>query len=385
MQEQTIIQKCADNQKAMEAFLEKLVNIDSKIDNPEGIAQVAHIIGDKLKEIGFSVEYLCGGELPTHVYAERKSGNPEAKNVLVTGHMDTVFDKGTVKERPFRIDGDKAYGPGVADMKSGITIALHALQVLLEEGWDKHNVVVCFAGDEEAGHPETDFKERLIALAKNIDVAFNFETGVDNGDLVVARRGVMYPIFTVEGVSAHSGKDPDKGASAIKELAHKILDAYALDDKERGINFNAGLIRGGVVANGIAGHAEVEADFRFDKAADKDYIVEGLKKVCEKVYVPNTKTTLTIEESRTFLPMEKLPGADEIFALMQEQAGKIGREINPITVGSGSDSCWTTFAGVPTICAMGGRGGLNHSELEYLFIDSLTDRAQIFALTLMNL
>lgn len=385
MQEQVIIKKCAEKQPAMEKFLESLVNIDSKIDNPEGIEQVAHIIGGKLKDIGLDISYIGGSGMPTHVYAEKKSDDPEAKNLLLIGHMDTVFDKGTAKERPFKIEGDKAYGPGVADMKSGITIALHALETLYEEGWNKHNITVFFAGDEEAGHPETDFKERVMEIAKGMDAAFNFETGVDNGDMVVSRRGVMYPIFTVEGIAAHSGKDPEKGASAIKELAYKILEGYSLDDKERGINFNAGLIRGGVVANGIAGHAELEADFRFDEAKDKEYIEEKLKEIANKVHVKGTTTKLTIEENRTFLPMEKLSGADELLAVIQEQARKVGREVNPITVGSGSDSCWTTYAGVPTICAMGGRGGLNHSEKEYLFIDSLTDRTQILALTLMNL
>ncbi len=385
MQESKIIEKCAQNQKAMEAFLEKLVNIDSKLNDPEGVARVAHLIGEKMQRIGLEVEYLNGGELPTHIRAVKKSQNANAKNVLIIGHMDTVFDKGTAAQRPFRIEGEKAYGPGVADMKSGITIALNALQVLYEEGWNEHNITVLLAGDEEAGHPETDFKERLIQTAENMDVCFNFETGVDNGDLVVSRRGVMYPVFKVEGKSAHAGKDPEKGASAIKELAYKILKCYELDDKERGINFNAGIIRGGLVANGIAGHAEVEADFRFDKVEDAPYIVEKLQEIADEVYVPGTKTSLSIDDKRTFLPMVECPGADALFKLMQEQAAKLGRTIQPITVGSGTDSCWTTYKGVPTICALGGRGGMNHSEKEYLFIESLTDRSQLFALTLLHL
>lgn len=385
MEEKVIIEKCAQKQKEMEQFLESLVNIDSKIDNPQGIGQVAHIIGDKLETFGFEVDYLDGGALPVHIHATKNSQSKNAKNVLLIGHMDTVFDKGTAAERPFRIEGEKAYGPGVADMKSGITIALFALKTLYEEGWDRHNVTILLAGDEEAGHPDTDFKEYLMKTAEQMDVCFNFETGVDSGNLVVARRGVMYPVFTVEGKSAHAGKDPEKGASAIKELAYKITRCYELDDKERGINFNAGVIRGGLVANGIAGHAQVEADFRFDKADDADYIIKKLQEVADEVHVPGTRTILTIDADRTFLPMEQCEGSDTLFSLIQEQAGKIGRTLEPITVGSGSDSCWTTVKGVPTICAMGGRGGMNHSEKEYLFIDSLTDRAQIFALTMMNL
>lgn len=380
-----LIQKCADHQLEMVRFLERIVNIDSKIDNPEGIREVAEIIGDKLEYLGFEVKYLDGDGLPTHVYAIRKGNKSNAKNIMILGHMDTVFDKGTAKERPFTIIEDKAYGPGVADMKSGITIALFAIQSLSEIGWNEHNLTVFLCGDEEAGHPNTNVKDKLIEVAKGMDAVFNMETGFDNGDVVVSRRGVLYPEFIVEGISAHSGKDPDKGANAIKEIAHKVGELYKLDDSVKGINFNAGIIKGGIVANGVAGHAELYGDFRFDKAADLDYIKQSLTKVAGEIHVPKTKTSLKIDDNRTFLPMEMVEGSQELIKLIQEQAKKIGREVNPIMVGSGSDSCWTTLAGVPTICAMGGRGGLNHSENEYLYIESLTDRAQLLALSILSI
>ncbi len=382
---EVLIRQCAAHQPEMVKFLESIVNIDSKVDNPEGIKQVAEIIGEKLKTLGFDVKYLDGNGLPTHVHAFKKGNKPDAKNIMILGHMDTVFDKGTAKERPFTIIGDKAYGPGVADMKSGITIALFAIQSLGEIGWNDHNLTVFFCGDEEPGHPKTDCKEKLIEAARDMDVVFNMETGVDNGDVVIARRGVLYPEFIVEGISAHSGKDPEKGANAIKEIAHKIGELYKLDDPVKGINFNAGIIKGGIVANGIAGHAELYGDFRFDKAEDLDYIKQALKAVADDVYVPRTKTHLTINDNRTFLPMEQVDGAQEVFDLIKEQGDTLGFDIKPIVVGSGSDSCWTTSVGVPTICAMGGRGGLNHSEKEYLYIDSLTDRTQLLALTIQNL
>lgn len=183
--------------------------------------------------------------------------------------MDTVFKEGTVAERPFTVIGDKAFGPGVADMKSGITIALFALENLYNLGWDKHNITVCFAGDEEYGHPNTNFKQLLVDVARECDMAFNMETGFDNGDVVIARRGVMYPVIQVEGISVHAGKDPEKGANAIRELAYKVEQFYGLDDAVRGTNFNAGVIRGGIIANGVAGHAELEADFRFNRAKDQ--------------------------------------------------------------------------------------------------------------------
>lgn len=380
-----LIKQCAAHQPEMVKFLESIVNIDSKVDNPQGIKEVAEIIGEKLKTLGFAVEYLDGNGLPTHVYAVKKGENPHAKNIMILGHMDTVFDKGTAAERPFTVEGEMAYGPGVADMKSGITIALYAIESLGEVGWNEHNITVLFVGDEEPGHPNTNIKIKLMEIAKGMDVVFNMETGVDNGDVVVSRRGVLYPEFVVEGISAHSGKDPEKGANAIKEISYKIGELYKLDDPIKGINFNAGVIKGGIVANGVAGHAELYGDFRFDKAEDLEYIKQALQNVSDSVYVPKTKTTLKIDDQRTFLPMEKVDGIEAIFDILKKQGEKLGFAIQPITVGSGSDSCWTTFVGTPTICAMGGRGGLNHSEKEYLYIDSLTDRAQLLALTIQNL
>ena len=376
------MQACAERQQEMVLFLEKLVNIDSMIDNPEGTAQIAKILGAKLQKMGFSVETFDGGDLPTNLLARKKSANPDAKTILVLGHMDTVFKKGTVAERPFTIIGDKAYGPGVVDMKSGITLALFALENLYSLGWDKHNIVICFAGDEEYGHPDTNFKQRLMEVARECDLAFNMETGFDNGDVVIARRGVMYPVIQVEGISAHAGKDPEKGANAIRELAYKIEQFYGLDDPVRGTNFNAGVIRGGIIANGVAGYAELESDFRFNRAKDQPHIVEQLEKVIAEVHVPKTKTTMKIDDVRTFLPMEKVEGTDKILDVVKEQAKKVGLDINGIMVGSGSDSCWVTYVGTPIICAMGGRGGMSHGEKEYLHLNSLTDKSQIFALTL---
>lgn len=384
MNDRKIMQACAARQDEMLLFLEKIVNIDSMIDNPEGTAQMAEIIGGKLKEMGFSVDTFDGGDLPTNLLARKKSASPDAKTILVAGHMDTVFKKGTVAERPFRIAEGKAYGPGVVDMKSGITIALFALENLYHMGWDKHNIIVCFAGDEEYGHPDTNFKQLLMDVACECDMAFNMETGFDSGDVVIGRRGVMYPVIQVEGISAHAGKDPEKGANAIRELAYKIEKFYDLDDPVRGTNFNAGVIRGGIIANGVAGYAELESDFRFNRAKDQPYIVERLEKVIAEVHVPKTKTTMKIDNVRTFLPMEKVEGTDAILEIVKEQAKKAGFAINGITVGSGSDSCWITSVGTPTICAMGGRGGMSHGEKEYLDVTSLTDKSQVFALTLQH-
>lgn len=366
----------------MVAFLEKLVNIDSGIDRPEGIKQVAEIIGAKLSKIGFTVEYLDYPGKTTHVIA-RKNGTG-SKNVMIIGHMDTVFPKGTAAERPFTIKDGKAYGPGVLDMKSGITIALFALQALKEQEWNEKNITVFFCGDEELGHPFSDAKDLFTKEAKDKDAVFNMETGSDLGTVVVGRRGVAYPEITVIGKSAHSGKDPEKGASATLELAHKIVDLYKYNNAETGVAYNAGVISGGITANSIAGEAKVLSDFRFKKWEQFKQIKAALDEVVKKVYVPNTKTTYTINEARTFMPMEMTEANLSLYEIVKKQGEKLGIQVEKIYVGAGSDSCWTSGVGAPTVCSMGARGEMNHSEKEYMQLYSLTERAKLLALSIQS-
>jgi glutamate carboxypeptidase len=270
-------------------------------------------------------------------------------------------------------------------MKSGIAIALFALQGLHEEQWSEHNLTVFFCGDEETGHPRTNAKEIIRELARGKDAVFNMETGNLDGSVVVSRKGLAYVGFRVDGIAAHSGKDPEKGASAIRELCFKIGKLYAIEDPEKGISFNAGKIAGGIVANGIASYAEFWGDCRFARAGDYEDILDFFRRVAEEVHVPRTRTTFVYDEKRTFLPMDRTEGNMKLYEVVRRQGEKLGIEVKGIPLGSCSDSCWTVQVGAPTVCAMGGRGLFNHSPEEYMILSSLTERAQLLALSLQNL
>ena len=382
--EQKFVEKVDTYYDDMVETLKSMVNIDSGEDNPEGIEQVAHIIGDFLKNIHFQVEYLEYPGICTHVKATRRSANPDAKEVMIIGHMDTVFPKGTAADRPFTIEGEKAYGPGVLDMKSGITIALYALKAMDELDLYHNHVTVMFAGDEEPGHPRTDAKALFKAEAKNKNAVFNMETGADNGSVVVGRKAIFYPIIDVEGIAAHSGKDPQKGASAILELMKKIEDCYAFAAADDDITFNCGIIKGGIVANGIPAHAQMQGDFRWSKVESGPKIIEAMKEICAKKYDPRTTTTYVMDPNRGFtFPLEPDEKVMKLFDVVHAQGEKIGVDIQPIRVGAGADSNATYEAGAPSVCAMGGRGELNHSAQEYLWLYSLTERAKILGLSVM--
>lgn len=385
MNEKAIMEKIDGYYDSMIETLKSMVNIDSGMDCPEGIHEVAAIIGNFLKDLKFEVEYLETPGIATHVLAKRKGSKPDAKNVMILGHMDTVFPKGTAADRPFSMDNEKAYGPGVLDMKSGITIALYALKAMDELEMFENNVTVLLAGDEECGHAYTDAVEKIKEVATGQNAVFNMETGADSGSVVLSRTGIYYPEIIVEGIAAHSGKDPEKGASAIRELVFKLVDLYNFSDTDDDIAFNAGIIKGGVAANGIAAHAECYADFRYKKVEAGPKILKAVDEICNgKTYVPRTHTKLTLDPKRGFIPMECSEESMKLFEIVHAQGEKVGIDIKGIAVGAGSDSCYTAVVGAPTVCAMGARGELNHGAKEYIWLYSLTEKAKVLALSILS-
>ena len=359
-------------------FLETLVNIDSGNDSPEGVAKVARIVGGKLQEMHFDVEYLEYPGACTHLLAKKKGTGD--KEVMIIGHMDTLFPVGTAAVRPFTIKDDKAYGPGVLDMKGGITIALFALEALYESGWNDKNITVFFAGDEEFAHPKTNAPELFEKYARGKDAVFNMETASAGQAVLVGRKGNIHPELIVKGISAHAGADLDKGASAIVELAHKIIAVNNLTDFSRGLTFNCGVIKGGTVANAVADYASVVIDMRYLTVADGEYGIESLRKIAAQSVVPGTTTEVANLRER-FTPMEVTEGNLKLYEIVREQGRKLGLDIEKKVGGGASDAGWTVRAGAPSICSMGARGALNHSEREYIFLAGLVERAKLLALS----
>ena len=374
-----LLQAIETKHEKMVQFLEKMVNIDSGIDSPEGVANVARIIGDKLAEMDFSVEYLDYPGACTHLLAKKQgTGN---KEVMIIGHMDTLFPIGTVAKRPFTIKDGKAYGPGVLDMKGGITIALFALEALYESGWNDKNVTVLFAGDEEPAHPKTNAPELFEQQAKGKDAVFNMETASAGQAVLVGRKGNIHPELIVKGIAAHAGADLDKGASAIVELAHKIIAVNKLTDKERGLTFNCGVITGGTVANAVADSASVVSDMRYLTAADGAEGLESLRKIAAENVIPGTSCEVSNLRER-FTPMEVTEGNLKLYEIVRQQGEKLGLAVEKKVGGGASDAGWTVRAGAPSLCAMGARGSFNHSDREFIELDSLVERTKLLALSI---
>ena len=305
--------------------------------------------------------------------------------VVFAGHLDTVFsDPEETKKRPFTIKDGTAYGPGVLDMKGGITIAIHALQALQSVNFDKYAVKVIIAGDEEVGHKYSAFGDFAMKEAKGAATAFNFETGFMDDSLVLARKGVYCFAMEAFGRGAHVGNAPEEGRSAIKELAYKILDIEALTDWSKGLNLNVGVIEGGTVHNSAPAYAKMIVDMRFTDPAMLEAMKAKFQEINDKVYVDGVTCKMT--PVSLMQPMVELESSKELFELVKKvyEAEGFGSP-KAITVGGGSDSAYTTMVGVPTVCAMGVKGGRNHTVDEFADVESLFMRAKLMCAVMLAL
>lgn len=370
------------HRREMEDLWKFLVNRDAGSGNKEGVDKVGHDIEGLLSDAGFTVRFHTYKNAGNMLVAEY--GDPDKPFIVLTGHMDTVFADGTYKERPFTIKEGKVYGPGVLDMKGGITILLSALRILLADGYDRYRIKVILAGDEETGHRDSKAAADYVKEAKGAVMGFNLETGFMDNGIVLARKGCAQYRLDITGVGAHAGNNPQDGRSAVEELAHKILDIQKLTDYEEGTTVNCGVIGGGTVANAIPEHAFCKIDVRFSKPEGIGRVEHALKEIAKKQYVDHTTTKLsTIVKVAS---MERTKKADELFERAQEAAARYGLPaMKAISVGGGSDSAYLTQAGVPTLCALGVRGEFNHTEREYAVEESLFERTKLLIVLLKTL
>lgn len=376
-----LFHEAEQNQAEMKETWRMLVDRDCGSDNKAGVDSVGQDIKTFLEPLGFSVrfhEYEKAGNMLVAEYGDM------THFVVLTGHMDTVFKDGTAAERPFKIENGKVTGPGCLDMKGGVTILLYAVKFLVEAGYDKYGIKIILAGDEEVGHGKSNGAADYLKEAKGAVMGFNLETGfLDNG-VVVERKGCCRYQWDIDGVGAHAGNNPEDGRSAVKELAHKILDMEALTDFEEGTTVNVGVISGGTVANAVPEHAGAIVDVRFRTEKGLKRVESAFQKIAAKVYVPDTKTvyknTVRIEA------MERLDSTMALFDRAKAVVEKAGLPaLKAIAVGGGSDSAYLTKAGVPTLCALGVKGEFNHTVREWAEEASLLEREKLLLTLLVEL
>lgn len=384
IQEKAVLAKVASYQDEMWQFIERIVNIDSGYDCPEGVAKVAHVIGGILEPLGFTVEYH-ESKGPVQLVARRS--RPGKPAVLLMGHMDTVFAKGTAAARPFKIVDGLAYGPGVMDMKSGIGMSVYTVKALLECGCNDVDITFLFAGDEEINHPDSDAVAMFKKYGSGKAAVFNMEPGRENGAVVYGRKGLWRPIVEIAGIAAHSGNNHAKGASAILELAHKTIDMFNITDYESGTTCNVGVVQGGTLANIMADHALGKVDVRFKTLAEAEKAKEKIRAICAHNYDERTSTKIIDRGAADYMPpFEVTDGGLKLFHYLQKLSAELGHApLEGQYVGGSSDACYTTMVGAPTVCGMGPKAEGPHTPTEHAWVDTYLPRCELLAVALLRL
>jgi len=357
--------------------LATLVAIDCGSYTPAGVNRVADAVGASLTELGATVERIPhrpeGRERQLgDLVIGRLSGS--GPRLLLIGHMDTVFEPGTAAERPFRVSGERATGPGVSDMKGGLLAGLHALAAL--HAIDRRPSVTFVANpDEEIGSPfSTPHIRRLVA---EHDVALVLECARANGDIVSARKGIADYEVTITGRAAHAGVEPEKGRSAIVEAARQVLALHALNGRWPSLTLNAGVIEGGSRPNVVAAACRLELDVRAASASEFDLAVAEVRNIVTHPTLDGVSAEL--RQSAFHPPMERTAGNARIAELAIAIAGEMGFELHEALTGGASDANTTTAAGLPSLDGLGPIGGDDHSADEWLDLSSVVPRTTLLA------
>jgi glutamate carboxypeptidase len=381
VEKQTEILNWLDEQRpAMTKLLERVVNIDSGSYNKEGVDAVGRAFEEWFEAEGIPTDRVPHGEFGDCIRAH-VSGGEGNRPVLLMGHRDTVFPDGEAERRPFRIEGDIAYGPGVADMKAGLVMNAFVLAAFKRFGGSPYPLIGLYTSDEEIASPSS--RPVIEDEARNARVVFNAEPGRESGNAVIGRKGASFFKIKITGTPAHSGVQHEKGISAIGELAAKITELHKLTDYDIGTTVNVGIVNGGNAVNMVAPNAEAQVDVRFKTMESRDAVWERITEILETAYVPGTETEIT--ESRGFLPLTQSPESRQMFDVYTAAGADIGLTIGGEFTGGSADSGFTAQVGAPTVCGTGPVGGRAHTPEEFMRLDTMVPRAKTVALAIMRL
>ncbi|HYP29241.1 MAG TPA: M20 family metallopeptidase [Blastocatellia bacterium] len=357
-------------------LIRHLVEQESMSRQAEATTRIAESLGDRLALEGASVDLISDEHYGSTLRARYFSGegSPEEKQLLVVGHLDTVWPLGTLASRPFRVEDDRAYGPGVFDMKSGVALASFAMRALREMGRrTRRSVTMLMTCDEETG---SHFSREIIEdEARSARAALVLEPPIPGGTVKTGRKGVGEFELIAHGRPAHAGNDPRAGINAITELAHQVLAINALSDYGRGTTLNVGVIRGGVLSNVIPAEARASIDMRFQTVEEGARITEAVSSL--KPVLDGSR--LEVRGGINRPPLVRTPEIGEMFEHAKKLAAEIGFELNEGSVGGGSDGNFIAALGVPVLDGLGVDGAGAHAEHEHIIVSDIPRRASLVA------
>ena len=361
---------CAERAWLLET-IESLVRLESPTTDKTAVDRCGAELASRLEAIGGRVTRLTRPERGNHLLAEFGCGTSQ---ILLLGHFDTVWPVGQLERMPLTRSNGRLHGPGVFDMKAGIAIGMLATRAVLETAAAvSHRIVMLWTADEEIGS-ETS-RAAIEDEAGRSTAVLVLEPSLPGGAVKTSRKGCGSYQISVRGVAAHAGIEPQKGASAVQELAHQILRINGLQDLARGISVNVVQVSGGLRSNVIPDEARATVDVRVPTAAaaaEVDAAFRSLRPV-------NARTTIQAHGGFDRPPLERSSEVERLYYEAREVAGELGQELGEGGTGGGSDGNFTAALGVPTLDGLGAVGDGAHALHEHVDIESLCERAALVA------
>jgi glutamate carboxypeptidase len=360
-----------------ETLLDELagwVKLETPTTDAAGVNRLMDVAEGELARAGASLTRIPGRDGFGDNLVARINQDAAGKPVLVAGHLDTVWSTGTLARMPFKVNGEKAHGPGIHDMKAGSFIAFHAVRSILQQKIrTPRPITLLLTPDEEVGSPTSrDVIEREAAGAAYVLIP---EPAGPGGAAVTARKGVGRFVMKVRGVGAHSGGAFEHGASAVVELAHQIQRIHAMVDLDAGITLNVAPVWGGTRPNVIAPEAGCEIDLRVPTTADGERMAARL--LALEAVTLNCKVTVTGEMNRP--PFAEDAGITALYEKARAVAGGLGLDMPRQHRGGGSDGNFTAAMGIPTLDGLGCLGSGAHARHEHILWRHLAPRAALMA------
>ncbi len=369
----TFREYCDDHYDWLIGVLTELVGLESPTTDPAAVDRCGARLAEHLREMGGAVERVPSPTSGAHLRATFGSGSP-ARQVMLLGHFDTVWPVGQLERMPLCESDGRLHGPGVFDMKAGIVIGMLAVRALAAAGrLSDLRVLMLWTADEERGSRSS--RGLIEEEARRAGAVFVLEPALPGGAVKTGRKGCGEFELRVQGIPAHAGIDPTRGASAIDELAAQIRAVGALRDHERGLTLNVGFIEGGDRPNVVAEHARAVIDARaatMDDARRLERRMQALRPVLDG-------TSLQVGGGFSRPPFERTPAVARLYEVARAVAAELGRELGEGVTGGGSDGNFTGALGVPTLDGLGAVGDGAHALDEHVVTADLAWRAALLA------
>ena len=357
------------------ADLRHLSGIDSGTDDKAGVDAIQDWLQARLLALGFSVERRPQVRWGDDLIARGEGEGPT--RILLLGHADTVYPRGTAALRPVTMVGDKLIGPGTCDMKAGLLTGLYALRALSHLGWRDYGAITFIVvSDEEI--EERHSVDLLTTEGPRHHAVITLEAARENGDIVSARKATCWYAVEAMGKAAHAGVEPEKGRSATLALAHVIVETFTLNGMKEGMTVNPGRIEGGSNPNVVADRARAMFDLRAWSAADLAELSSEFERVATTPWVPGVELRADPLGSGT-PAMERTPGTMRLEAHAIRIASMLGFPLRGARTGGGSDVSYACHARTPGLDGLGPIGGLDHGPDEYILHSSIVPRTALLA------